>query len=144
MPTNIEGKYPTDWIEMLLANYDALISDAAELAAEWAEMDKQEQIHHRSISMQIWGMRRTLGECYQANLVDPMQVAKLATLDRALLSQASVIEVCYGPSLEQLMNNLLKWGTPLSQESGSIQLEVPLRILPTLAQVLAREAVGSR
>jgi len=42
------------------------------------------------------------------------------------------------------MNNLLKWGTPLSKESGTIQLDVPLRILPTLAQVLAREAVGSR
>lgn len=113
---------------MLLTNYDALIGDAVELAASFLEMDEQEQIHHRSISMPIWGMRRTLGESYQAAQLHPSQVGKFVTLDRASLRQAGVVQVCYGPSLEQLMNNLLKWGTPLRKESGTIQLDVPLRI----------------
>ena len=45
-------------------------------------------------------------ERYKAPQLHPMQVGKLLTLDRALLRQAGVVKVCYGPSLEQLMNNL--------------------------------------
>lgn len=140
----ISAKYPPDWIDMFLANYEALIGDAAELAAEWHEMEQQEQIHHRSIAMQSWGMRRTLGTQYCANALTPNQRATLAALDRGLLKEAAKVEVCYGPSLEQLIKNLLSWGTPLSEERGTVQLDVPIWVLPTLGQVLGKQPLSSR
>lgn len=132
-------KYTSDWIDMFLRNYEVLIGDAAELVAEWAGMDEQEQIHHRSISMQIWGMRKTLGELYRAGRLTLDEVARLADLDRALLEEAANVEFAYGPSLQVLMVSLLDWGTPLLEAEGTVRLEVPLRTLPALAQVLAGE-----
>lgn len=132
-------KYTADWIEMFLRNYDVLIGDAAELAAEWGEMHDQEQTHHRSISMQVWGMRKKLGQLYRAGRLTPDQEARLADLDRALLEEATNIEIAYGPSLRDLVESLLDWGTPLTEEAGSVRLEVPLRALPALAQALAGE-----
>ena len=138
LATQIEEleKYTADWIETFLINYEILVGDAAELAAEWAEMDEQEQIHHRSIAMEIWGMRYTLGQLYRADYLTPDQVAKLANLDHALLEEATQVEVCYGPSLSQLMKNLFDWGTPLTSREGTIRLEIPLEVLPALAQTL--------
>ena len=145
IPTKMAGleKYTDDWIDMFLNNYDVLVGDAAELAAEWEEMDEQEQIHHRSISMQIWGMRMTLGKLYQAGRLTPQQEARLAELDRALLEEATNIEIAYGPSLQALVESLLEWGTPLSEAEGTVRLEVPLRALPALARALAEEAQSS-
>lgn len=136
--TRTEGleKYTTDWIEMFLRNYDVLVRDAVELADAWAEMDEREQIDHRSIAMQIWGMRVTLGEIYRAGRLTLEQAATLANLDRALLEEAAHIEVAYGPSLQALMKRLLEWGTPLIAEGGTVRLEMPVRTLPALAQVL--------
>lgn len=137
--TQTEGleKYTTDWIEMFLRNYDVLIGDAAELAEAWDEMDEREQIDHRSIAMQIWGMRVTLGELYRAGRLNREQVVKLANLDRALLEEAHHIEIAYGPALQALMKRLLEWGTPLTEDEGTVRLEVPVRTLPALAQALA-------
>jgi hypothetical protein len=130
-------KYTPTWIETFLADYEALIGDARELAADWAEMDQPEQIHHRSIAMQVWDMRRTLGALYRAERLAAEQVEKLGKLDRALLEEAAPIQVCYGPSLGDLVNNLLEWGTPLTGGEGTVRLELPLQALPALAQALA-------
>lgn len=133
-------RYTPTWIDSLLANYEALVGDASELARDWPGMDPQEQIHHRSVAMQGWGMRRTLGALYRAGRLTPDQMEKLAALDRALLEDAAQVQVCYGPSLRELVNSLLEWGTPLVEDEGTVRLDVPLRALPTLAQVLAGEA----
>jgi len=125
-------------IAMYLRNYAVLIGDAAELAAEWSTMAEQEQIHHRSLAMQMWGMRHTLGELYRTNQLSPDQVQELAHLDHALLEQAASIEIAYGPSIWQLVRNLLTWGTPLSEEQGSVQMAVPVGALPELAKHFAR------
>ena len=127
-------------LETLLTNYEALVGDAGELAADWADMDQQEQIHHRSLSMQVWGMRRTLGALYRAERLTFDQVEKLADLDRALLEEAVSVETCYGPSLRELVTSLLDWGTPLADGEGTVKLEVPLRALPTLVEALTSEA----
>lgn len=131
-------KYTPDWIEMFLDNYRVLISDAPELASARSEMDKREQIDHRSMSMQTWGMRMTLGELYRAGLLVPEHVTRLIAVDHALLEQAAAIEIVYGPSIWQLVRNLLEWGTPLSEEQGSVQMAVPIGALPELAKHFAR------
>ena len=133
---NLE-KYTPDWIDMFLRNYAVLVGDAAELAGEWAEMDGQEQIHHHSIAMQSWGMRVTLGELYRAGRLAPQHVTQLTALDRALLAEATHVEIAYGLSVQQLMKSLLQWGTPLMLETGSVKLEVPIKSLPILADALA-------
>ncbi len=76
---------------------------------------------------------------YRAGRLTPDQTARLAELDRALLEEAANVEVAYGPSLQDLMKRLLDWGTPLTEEEGTVRLEVPLRALPALAQVLTAE-----
>jgi hypothetical protein len=131
-------KYTPDWIQMFLNNYHALIGDATELAAAWCEMDERERIDHRSMAMQMWGMRKTLGDLYRAGLLLPEHVTKLMDLDHALLEQAANIEVAYGPSIWQVVRNLLEWGTPLSEEEGSVQMAVPVAALPELAKHFAR------
>jgi hypothetical protein len=130
-------KYTPAWIVTLLDDYEAFVGDAGELAANWAEMDQQEQTHHRSLSMQTWGVRRTLGALYGAGRLAPDQVERLGHLDRAALEAANHIQVCYGPSLGGLVNNLLEWGTPLAHGEGTVRLDLPLHILRTLAQALA-------
>jgi len=128
----------TSQIAMYLRNYAVLVGDAAELAGEWSAMAEQEQIHHRSLSMQIWGMRHTLGDLYRTNQLSPTQIQELAHLDHALLEQAANIEIAYGPSIWQVVRNLLDWGTPLSEERGSVQMAVPIGALPELAKHFAR------
>lgn len=126
-----------DKIEILLNNWNILVGDAAELADLGAEMDEEEQVHHRSISMQIWGMRMTLGELYRARRLTSEQVDRLAYLDRMLLEEATQIEIAYGPSLAELVEDLLAWGTPLTTPEGTVRLDVPLRTLPTPTDTLA-------
>lgn len=122
---------------MFLRNYDVLVGDAAEIAAAWVEMEEQEQTHHRSIAMQIWGMRVTLGELYRAGKLAPEAVMQLTVLDRALLEAAANIEIAYGLSMQLLMKSLLKWGTPLTAAKGTVRIEVPTQSLPLLAAALA-------
>jgi hypothetical protein len=120
----------TSQIAMYLRNYAVLVGDAA--------MAEQEQIHHRSLSMQIWGMRHTLGDLYRTNQLSSTQIQELTQLDHTLLEQATAIEIAYGPSIWQLVRNLLDWGTPLSEERGSVQMAVPIGALPELAKHFAR------
>jgi hypothetical protein len=125
-------------INMYLRNYSVLIGDAAELAGEWSTMDEQEQIHHRSLAMQIWGMRVTLGEFYRTGKLNPDQAVRLAALDHQMLDEAANIEIAYGPSIWQLVKNLLDWGTPLSEEQGSVRLPIPVQTLPALVGMFAK------
>lgn len=131
-------KYTPDWIEMFLDNYRVLIRDAPELASAWLEMDPREQMDHRAMAMQIWGMRKTLGELYQAGLLATRHLTTLIELDYALLEGATAIEIAYGPSIWQLVRNLFDWGTPLREEQGSVQMAVPIGALPELANHFVR------
>lgn len=125
-------------IATYLRDYAVFIGDAAELADEWHAMDEQEQLHHRSLAMQSWGMRVMVGDLYRHSRLTPDQVTKLAELDHALLDQAANIEIAYGPTIWQLVKNLLDWGTLLSAEQGSVRLTVPIQTLPALAELFAK------
>jgi len=132
-------RYNHDHIETFLQNYDSLIGHAAELAAEWSNMDEEEQVIQRSFVMSDWDKRSLLGKLYRAGRLTPDQVARLAELDRALLEEAANVEISYGPSLRMLVESLLDWGTPLTEVEGTVRLAVPFKALPALAQVLAEE-----
>lgn len=122
-----------------MLNYDILIGSTAELATDWPDMDEEERTIQRSFVMSDWGKRVLLGELYRAGRLTSDQVARLADLDRALLEEATNIEIVYGPSLPELIESLLEWGTPLSEGDGTVRLEVPYRALPALAKALAGE-----
>jgi len=62
-----------------------------------------------------------------------------ADLDRALLEEAANVEVAYGPSLQDLVESLLDWGTPLTEGDGTVRVGIPYWVLPALAQALAGE-----
>lgn len=125
-------------IEIALRGYASLIAGAQELAEAWDAMEEEEQVLERAYVMSDWSKRNELGDWYRANALSPAQINELAHLDHALLEQAAYIEIAYGPSIWQLVRNLLIWGTPLSEEEGSVQMAVPVRALPELAKHFAR------
>jgi len=125
-------------IEIALRGYAALIESAQELAEAWDSMEEEEQVLQRAYMMSDWSKRNELGDWYRANALSLAQVHELARLDHALLEQAATIEIAYGPSIWQLVRNLLTWGTPLSEEQGSVQIAVPVEALPELAKHFAR------
>lgn len=125
-------------VEIALRGYASLIEGAQEVAELWDSMEEEEQVLERAYVMSDWSKRHELGAWYRANTLSPTQVNELARLDHALLEQAAAIEVAYGPSIWQLVRNLLTWGTPLSEEEGSVQMAVPVRALPELANHFAR------
>lgn len=125
-------------VEIALQGYALLIGSAQELAEAWDTMEAEEQVLQRAFVMADWSKRHELGDWYRANTLSPAQVHELARLDHALLEQAAAIEIAYGPSIWQLVRNLMDWGTPLSEEEGSVQMAVPVRALPELAKHFAR------
>ena len=125
-------------IEIALHGYASLIGSAQELAEAWDSMTEEEQVLQRAFVMADWSKRHELGAFYRANELSSAQVNELASLDHALLEEAANIEIAYGPSIWQLVRNLLEWGTPLSDEGGSVQMAVPVRALPELAKHFAR------
>lgn len=125
-------------IEIALHGYASLIYSAQELAEAWDTMEEEEQVLQRAFVMADWSKRHELGAWYRANELSTAQVNELTRLDHALLEQAAAIEIAYGPSLWQLVRNLLTWGTPLSEEQGSVQMAVPVGALPELAKHFAR------
>lgn len=136
-PVQTEGN-PTKNVEIALGGYVALIAGAQELAEAWDTMEEEEQVLQRTFVMSEWGKRHVLGEFYRRNELSPAQVNELARLDHALLDQAANIEIAYGPTIWQLVKNLLDWGTPLSKEQGSVRLTVPVQTLPALAELFAK------
>ena len=131
-PTN------TKIIEIGLRDYASLIESAQELAEAWGAREEEEQVLQRAFVMSDWGKRHELGELYRKNELSPAQVDELARLDHSLLDQAANIEIAYGPSIWQLVKNLLDWGTPLSEEQGSVRLTVPVQTLPALAEMFTK------
>jgi hypothetical protein len=125
-------------IEIALRSYASLIDSAQELAEAWDTMAEEEQVLQRAFVMSDWSKRHELGACYRAHELSPAQIKELARLDHTLLEQAAAIEIAYGPSLWQLVRNLLTWGTPLSEEEGSVQMAVPVAALSELAKHFAR------
>ena len=125
-------------IEIALRGYASLIYSAQELAEAWDAMEEEERVLQRAFAMADWSKRHELGTWYRTNELSPTQVNELARLDHALLEQAAAIEIAYGPSIWQLVRNLVDWGTPLSEEEGSVQMAVPVRALPELAKHFAR------
>lgn len=136
LTTNAQASHKTQ-IEIALRGYASLIGSAQELAEDWDAMEAEEQMLQRAFVMSDWSKRHELGNWYRANELSPAQVTELARLDHELLEQAAYIEIAYGPSIWQLVRNLLTWGTPLSEEQGSIQMAVPVAALPELAKHFA-------
>ena len=136
-PVQAEGNL-TKNVEIALDGYAALITSAQELAEAWDTMAEEEQVLQRAFVMSEWGKRHVLGEFYRKNALSPAQVDELARLDHALLDQAANVEIAYGPTIWQLVKNLLDWGTPLREEQGSVRLTVPVQTLPALAEMFAK------
>lgn len=130
-------RYTSDYIETFLTCVDILIGSAPELAAEWDEMDDEEHGIQRSAVMSDWGKRYLLGQLYRARRLTLQQEQRLAELDRALLENAAAIEVCYGPTLAELISDLMKWGSPLFSQPKPVRVEIRPYSLPALAQALA-------
>jgi hypothetical protein len=74
-------------------------------------MDDEEDGIQRSAVMSDWGKRYLLGQLYRARRLTRREEQKLAELDRALLENAGAIEVCYGFTLAELIEDLIKWGS---------------------------------
>lgn len=131
------GRYHEGYIETFLQAYDGFVAGAQELATLWLEMDEEERVLQRAAILSDWDKRYVLGALYRAGRLTLAQEVRLTDLDRALLEEAAHVKVAYGASLRELMEDLLAWGTPLTEKEGSVRLEVPLRTLPAFAQALA-------
>ena len=127
--------YESSHIEAFLLNYEILVRDLAELAAEWPTLDEEERGHHRGTLLQTWGNRQVLGQLFRAGRLAEAQQARLAELDRLLLEEASRMEQCYGLALPELLA-IFRWGTPLSQAPQPVRLEVEPAALDRLATAL--------
>lgn len=128
--------YEPGHIESFLLNYELLLRDLPEVAADWPSLDDEERGHHRATLMQTWGNRKVLGMLFKAQKLTPAQEARLAELDRLLLEQASLMTVCYGLDLTHLLTIFL-WGTPLSKSSQTVRVEVEPASLDRVATALA-------
>lgn len=78
-------------------------------------------------------MERRLG----ALRLDAERPHGITTLS-VVTSKAANVEIAYGPTIWQLVKNLLDWGTPLCEEQGSVRLTVPVQTLPALAELFAK------
>jgi hypothetical protein len=127
--------YGPGHIESFLLNYELLVRDLAEVAADWPTFDSQEQSDHRTELMQVWGNRKVLGYLFRAERLSVSQQARLAKLDRLLLEQASLMEQCYGLDLSRLLA-IFRWGTPLANSSFPVRVEVDPASLDRMATAL--------
>ena len=124
--------YGPDHIESFLVNYELLVRDLAEVAAEWPNLDEEERGHHRAELLQTWGNRKVLGLLFKSHRLQPAQAARLADLDRLLLEQAALMEHCFGLDLRQLLA-IFRWGTPLSTSAHPVRIEVAPAALDRMA-----------
>jgi hypothetical protein len=127
--------------ESFLLNYEVLVRDLAEVAADWPNLDDEERGHHRAALMQTWGDRKVLGLLFKAHRLSPAQEASLARLDRLLLEQASLMEQCYGLDLSHLLA-IFRWGTPLSRFAQTVRIEVGPASLDRMATALTPSSSG--
>ena len=127
--------YGSGHIESFLLNYETLVRDLAEVAADWPDLDSEERGHHQAVLMQTWGNRQVLGLLFKARRLTPAQEARLAKLDRLLLEQASRMKQCYGLDLSHLLA-IFRWGTPLPRFAHTVQIEVNPASLDRMALAL--------
>lgn len=127
--------YGPEHITSFLLNYEHLVTDLAEVAADWPNLDEQERGHHRAELFQTWGNRKVLGLLLKAHRLHPTQEAHLADLDRLLLRQAARMEQCFGLDLGQLLA-IFRWGTPLSTSLHPVQIEADPASLDRMATAL--------
>jgi len=124
--------YGSKHIASFLLNYEHLVQDLAEVAADWPNLDEEERGHHRAELFKTWGNRKVLGMLLKARRLPPTQEARLADLDRLLLKQAALMEHCFGLDLGQLLA-IFRWGTPLSTSAQSVRIEAAPTSLDRLA-----------
>jgi hypothetical protein len=127
--------YEPNHIASFLSNYELLVRDLAEVAADWPHLDEEERGHHRAVLMQTWGNRKVLGLLFKAGRLNSVQEAHLAELDRLLLQQTLLMKRCYGLDLNHLLA-IFRWGTPLSRSVQPVRIEVEPASLDRLATVL--------
>ncbi|MBI1925604.1 hypothetical protein HYR99_15290 [Candidatus Poribacteria bacterium] len=130
------NEYGSGHIESFLLNYELLVRDLAEVAADWPSLDDEERGHHRADFLQTWGNRKVLGAIFRAGGLHPTQEARLTSLDRLLLEQASLIEQCFSLDFMQLLA-IFRWGTPLSQSAQTVHIQVESASLDRMAGALA-------
>lgn len=125
----------TSQVKLYLDAYHRLIANTEFYIALDPPMDESEQLDTQMAFMQYWGQRHLLGDLYRAGELDADQVTYLANLDRQLLENAAAIERVYGPTLRQLIYDLLTWGTPLTSQSGAVRVETTMTALAELVDV---------
>ena len=131
--------YTPSHVESFLLNYEVLVRDLDELAADWPDLDSEERGHHQATLMQTWSNRQLLGLLFKAHRLTPAQEARLARLDRLLLEQASLMEQCFGLDLSHLLA-IFRWGTPLSRFAQTVRIEVEPASLDRMAATLVPPA----
>jgi hypothetical protein len=129
-------RYTFSHIESYLTNYEVLVRDLAEVAEDWPSLEQEEQNYHKAVLMQVWGNRKALGSLYQGRRLTLTQQNRLAELDSLLLQQASLMELCYGFDLSNLLI-IFRWGTPLSKSTRTVRMEVRTTSLNRMALALA-------
>jgi hypothetical protein len=129
------NEYGSGHIESFLLNYGLLVRDLAEVAVEWPGLDDEERGHYRGELLQAWGNRKVLGALFKNGRLHPTQEARLASFDRLLLAQASLMEQCFGLDFMQLLA-IFRWGTPLSQSAQTVHIQVESASLDRMAGAL--------
>ena len=127
--------YGPEHITSFFLNYEQLVTDLADVAADWHNLDEEERGHHRAELFKTWGNRKVLGLLLKAHRLHPTQAARFADLDRLLLKQAARMEQCFGLDLGQLLAIFL-WGTPLSTSLHPVQIEADPASLDRMATAL--------
>ncbi|MFN8488156.1 MAG: hypothetical protein U0350_11225 [Caldilineaceae bacterium] len=122
-------------IDAYLSSLQRTAASIGELAEEWITMDETEQLHFRLEFSRAFGLRRLLGAAYLDGQRSSVQVNALATLDRQLLGQAAALEIVYGSTLRQLVSDLFTWGTPLTEQTGTLHIETTPSALAELVAV---------
>ncbi|HDN79116.1 MAG TPA: hypothetical protein ENG33_01465 [Chloroflexi bacterium] len=127
--------YGTTHIESFLANYEMLVKDLPDLAAEWPRLNEQERNHHLAVFIQAWGARYVLGKLFKARKLTATQEKRLEELDRLLLENSSLMRKCYGLELKDIVKIFI-WGTPLSKSKEEIRMEITPASLTEVAMAL--------
>ena len=129
-------QYTSDQIDTFLLSYQIFVTDLAETAAEWNSLDADERSDYDVDLIQIWSNRLLLGSHFKAGKLTARQANRLATLDRQLLEQSTVMRLCFGFDLSQLLV-IFQWGTPLAESVQPLHLEVEPVLLKRMASVFA-------
>lgn len=131
-------------IDTFLDSYRLALESVTELAQDWHEMEEFEKLHFRQDFTHAFGLRRTIGALYGANRLTQTQIMHLTALDRLALALAADLETVYEVSLHQLLDNLFHWGTPLSQQTGMVQITITVPALLKFAGITPAPIVDQR